>query len=293
MLVIEKHLTATPPSIDNAANTFKLLKLALADAIAYLSAYDRKRYDGQINDIQKHLIAAKAKTAKPPSSKFSFSKPAASKRASTPKELSPEQTSTTGVSEVVLQDDSTSYSIKDETEARITLHDIKATQASFSLSLTNIKDSFIDLSSSVNDKQVTALYIAGISNSLIIAPQVTGSVFVINVQNSVLLVGCRQYRMHKSKDTTIFLKCSSHPIIEHSSDLSFSSMPTSYGMEGNKNLWDQVQDFDWIRDGGSPNWRKVSAMTPSREEALLRFRSAQTSEAGSCQLQQILNALKE
>jgi hypothetical protein len=54
------------------------------------------------------------------------------------------------------------------------------------------------------------------------------------------------------------------PIIEHSTDIYFGALPEtilsptpSPDIEPKSRHWD-VQDFDWVREGNSPNWHRVN-----------------------------------
>ena len=71
--------------------------------------------------------------------------------------------------------------------------------------------------------------------------------------------------MHDSRDTQVYLSCSSHPIIENSSEIGFAAYPTVIGnrlgiVEENGEDWldnELVEDFNWLRREHSPNWRII------------------------------------
>jgi len=72
--------------------------------------------------------------------------------------------------------------------------------------------------------------------------------------------------MHDSRNTRVYLSCSSRPIIENSEGIGFAEIPTpirdTLGLEqGGKEEWlekELVEDFNWLRRDHSPNWRVLS-----------------------------------
>ncbi|KAL8804736.1 MAG: hypothetical protein Q9200_005704 [Gallowayella weberi] len=103
-----------------------------------------------------------------------------------------------------------------------------------------------------------SLTIKNMQKTVIMAGPVNGAAHVVRLTDSVLVVSSRQLRMHECRNCDVYLLCSSNPIIEHCSKMRFSPMPDVLGIrapEGiQKNLWDQVKDFNWLKAGDSPNW---------------------------------------
>ncbi|KAJ2987269.1 hypothetical protein NUW58_g4601 [Xylaria curta] len=92
---------------------------------------------------------------------------------------------------------------------------------------------------------------------LIIAGHVAGPAHITGVEDSIIVVAARQVRMHDCKNVHVYLHCASHPIIEDCSQMAFAPLPLFYGNESTTpetNLWDQVDDFKWLKDVASPNW---------------------------------------
>lgn len=100
------------------------------------------------------------------------------------------------------------------------------------------------------------LVIRDVTDSLIVAGQVSGAAHITNVTGSVLVVSAGQVRMHDCKNVVIYLWCGSHPIIEDCSAVRFAPLPDFYldGGRDGENQWDQVDDFKWLKDSHSPNW---------------------------------------
>lgn len=65
--------------------------------------------------------------------------------------------------------------------------------------------------------------------------------------------------MHDSRSTTVLLSIPSHPIIEHSGDITFSAHPSlTSSAEGGNSKHGDVHDFGWLKEGPSPHWRLLS-----------------------------------
>jgi hypothetical protein len=63
--------------------------------------------------------------------------------------------------------------------------------------------------------------------------------------------------MHDCVDVDVYLWCGSRPIIEDCRGVRFAPLPkgTGGGEAEGRNMWDQVDDFKWLKDSPSPNWR--------------------------------------
>jgi hypothetical protein len=89
--------------------------------------------------------------------------------------------------------------------------------------------------------------------------RVDGPAHITGVQDSVLVVSCRQFRMHSSRNVTIYLHSSSRPIIEDCAGLRFAPLPAPYAdrvtATATPNHWDQIDDFKWLKLEPSPNFR--------------------------------------
>jgi hypothetical protein len=68
--------------------------------------------------------------------------------------------------------------------------------------------------------------------------------------------------MHDSRDTHVYLSCSSRPIIENATNIAFTEYPNvigkTIGVAVHSEEWldkELVEDFNWLRKEHSPNWR--------------------------------------
>jgi hypothetical protein len=106
---------------------------------------------------------------------------------------------------------------------------VSATSATSGTSgtITNIRNSIIDMSISSTSAFAT-LTLKNIKNSLIICGHVDGAVHITGVENSVLLVATRQFRMHESRNVGVYMLCRSRPIIEDCVGIEFAELPACH-----------------------------------------------------------------
>lgn len=79
-----------------------------------------------------------------------------------------------------------------------------------------------------NGKPYASLTAKGINESLLICGQVNGPAHITGIERSVIVVSCRQFRMHNCSDVDVYLSCSSNPIIEDCSNIRFGRIPKAY-----------------------------------------------------------------
>lgn len=64
--------------------------------------------------------------------------------------------------------------------------------------------------------------------------------------------------MHKSRDVRVFLRVGSRPVIEDCEGISFAPARNGARVDGEAkevNMWDQVDDFNWLRKEKNPHWK--------------------------------------
>lgn len=104
-----------------------------------------------------------------------------------------------------------------------------ASHATSSGSLTNLNKCIVDMSvPTTHGAPFASLMLKNIKKSLIIAGQVMGAAHITGVENGVIVVSSRQFRMHDCKSVDIYLMCSSRPIIEDCNGVRFAPMPECY-----------------------------------------------------------------
>ncbi|KAJ5692497.1 hypothetical protein N7462_001920 [Penicillium macrosclerotiorum] len=132
-------------------------------------------------------------------------------------------------------------------------------------SITSLHHCIVDMSiPTANGKPFASLTIKSIEESLLICGQVNGPAHITGVDHSVIVVSCRQFRMHNCKDVDVYLSCSSNPIIEDCSNVRFGRIPKAYALDhersDHEDRWSQVEDFKWIKPEPSPNWSLLDPM---------------------------------
>jgi len=91
------------------------------------------------------------------------------------------------------------------------------------------------------------------------------SIFIDNCVNCTFVLACQQLRTHTTQDSKFYLKVTAKGIIEDCKGLQFApynldypdigSHMTKSGLDPDSNLWDDIDDFNWLYSGKqSPNW---------------------------------------
>ncbi|KAK2768833.1 hypothetical protein FQN54_000693 [Arachnomyces sp. PD_36] len=146
-----------------------------------------------------------------------------------------------------------------------------ASRSTVPASITGLQHCVVDMSiPTANGKPYASLTIKGVKESLLICGQVNGPAHITDVDHSVIVVSCHQFRMHGCENVDIYLSCSSKPIIEDCKNVRFGRIPRAYALDQNQpsgqDLWDQVEDFKWIKSEHSPNWGLLDQSTAVPEE---------------------------
>lgn len=110
------------------------------------------------------------------------------------------------------------------------LHIVLPLSASGAIStgkLFRIRRSVIDMSTPTNDeRQFTSLTLRNVRDSLIVCGKASGPVYLTGLKRAVVVVSCRQFRMHDSKDCEVYLFCLTGPIIEQCKGIKFAPLPS-------------------------------------------------------------------
>lgn len=120
-------------------------------------------------------------------------------------------------------------SITHESNAHIILPS-SASHASKPCSLTSLKSCAVDISvlSPQDSAPFAGLTVKNVKGSLLVCGIVSGPAHITGVEDSVMVVTCRQFRMHECKNVDVYLSCSSRPIIEDCSGIGFAQLPDTY-----------------------------------------------------------------
>jgi len=122
----------------------------------------------------------------------------------------------------------TSVSISNKNGIHIILPP-SAAHATTSGTLSNLRRCIVDMSvPTASERPFAGLALKNVKESLIVCGHVAGPAHVTNVQNSVIVVACRQFRMHECKNVDVYLQCGSRPIIEDCEGIRFAPLPEAY-----------------------------------------------------------------
>lgn len=136
-----------------------------------------------------------------------------------------------------------------------------ASHATSAGTIANVRRCIVDMSQPTAEANGGApfagLTVKNVRDSLLVCGRVAGAIHITAVEGSVLVINARQFRMHDCKNVDVYLQCGSRPIIEDCVGIRFAPLPDTYTHEDSSaqpNLWDQVDDFKWLKAEHSPNW---------------------------------------
>ncbi|KAL4901397.1 hypothetical protein BDW74DRAFT_160395 [Aspergillus multicolor] len=170
-------------------------------------------------------------------------------------------------SEGVKEQRSTTFAAKSVSSVTVNNHEgihimlpASGSTASVPASITTMERCVVDMTiPTVNGKPFASLMVKNVTDSLLLCGAIDGPAHVTGVRNSIIVVNCRQFRMHDCHNVDVYLSSSSNPIIEDCVDVRFGRIPRAYHTLENDRLdaddrWNQVEDFKWIKPEPSPNW---------------------------------------
>ena len=104
-----------------------------------------------------------------------------------------------------------------------------ASHATTSGSVTSVQDTIVDMSTpTTSGKPFAALVIKTVKRSLLICGSVNGAAYITDVNQSVIVVAARQFRMHNCSDCTVYLHANGQPIIEDCERIQFAPIPSIF-----------------------------------------------------------------
>lgn len=104
-----------------------------------------------------------------------------------------------------------------------------AAHATSSGSLSNLRRCVVDMSvPTAQGKPFAGLMVKNIKQCLLVCGNVSGPAHITDVEESVIVVTTRQFRMHECKNCVIYLHVNSRPIIEDCHGIQFAPLPSSY-----------------------------------------------------------------
>ncbi|KAG9307930.1 tubulin binding cofactor C-domain-containing protein [Chiua virens] len=253
---VESDADVSPATFQAIASDLSRLTKSLSDATGRLPSYDQRQCELQLKTLEKRVEGLRGTSTSTP--KFSFKRKAMKPKPST------EQGS------VVESLPKSQSAVTDSAEALSTLSHRYLTifddKTSAEVSISDLDNCIVNfLPSGEDHTKITALYIRRVSRSVILLPQIAGSIILHDLVRCVIAVGCHQFRMHNSTAVDVYLESGSDPVIEHCSDIRFAAYPSSLARASSPENGKQfiVKDFSHILPTPSPNW---SSLPEGRQE---------------------------
>ncbi|KAI9463955.1 TBCC-domain-containing protein [Lactarius psammicola] len=278
------------PTPDNdwqelALNTRKLRK-HLTDATGFLPSYDLRQCRAQMDLLEQSL--EEARSASLPKKKFAFKRkadrppvPAAPTLPPSP-QATPPQPGRDHLSAV-----STFHKLSAHSNCRLSLQSLPTLgegTPTFNLTISDLNRCIVDLCGSAklasphHQLSLTALHIRDLKDTILILPNVKGSVLLHNLHTCTVIVACHQFRMHSSTHVRVYLATVSNPVIEDCFAIAFAEYPSSISslnplvaeaLPSNSNHAD-IQDFSHIRPTPSPNWTILPPRNDNWDDLLIQ-----------------------
>ncbi|KAK9111021.1 hypothetical protein Scep_018540 [Stephania cephalantha] len=109
-----------------------------------------------------------------------------------------------------------------------------------------------------------ALFIHRLRDCKVFVGPVLGSILIEEVEGCLFMLASHQIRIHHARESDLYLRVRSRPIIEDSNGVRFAPYRLCYegierdlkdsGLDEETGNWENVDDFRWLRAVQSPNW---------------------------------------
>ncbi|KAF2198170.1 TBCC-domain-containing protein [Delitschia confertaspora ATCC 74209] len=163
---------------------------------------------------------------------------------------------------------STTITISQKSNTYITLFP-SSTPTSSSGTISNLFHCVVDVTPSSSTAPFATLILKSVKDSLIITGPVSGPIHITGLEKCVLVLVCRQFRMHDCKNVDVYLHCASRPIIEDCEGIRFAPLPETYVTPSSSpplNHWNEIDDFKWLKAEPSPHFRLLVESERIKEE---------------------------
>ncbi|EGF80070.1 hypothetical protein BATDEDRAFT_88871 [Batrachochytrium dendrobatidis JAM81] len=253
---VQESLSQCPSGLSDELVAVKseiaILSKRVTDATLFLPLYDQRQCSLQLKDLNDQVTRIQGTRAK-----FSFK--SSKSKPSTNTKLT--------VSEHVVSDTASTLPLHGQVYSNINGKTCVAQTLPTSeqdLYVSNIVSSVLDL----RCISAGAVHLKNITNSIVLFGPIRGSILVEQCIQSTVAVVCRQCRIHDSHRSIFHLHVASHPIIEDCDEIGFTSFEPllltnfdeslkTVGLVATRNEFNKVEDFNWLRQQASPNWRLI------------------------------------
>ena len=252
------------------------IERSVAEASYFLPAYDSRACTAAVDHLKKTVADATGELL--PRKKFTFSKKKKEATASKPDSEKKEtddvaaqlarigirttmMTTTSGTSGPKGAKEDEGPGVRNRTGETVV---VDASSAVGDFELKRLVDCEVYL---CNLEPLDAVRACDLRNTRVYVGPVAGSVLLHGADACEFHLCARQVRIHDATNgTSFYVRTASGPIIEHSSDVRFA--PYAFGYPGideamekagfggaDPGKWREVEDFGWIKQVASPNWR--------------------------------------
>ena len=251
----EKNDQEKKEELENITSKIKLYREQFYNVMEFLPGYDKLQYSKNYDEELEKVNNLKNKLF--PKKKFAFSK--ANKKQNENLKEKKEIENKEPVKEIKESETETDLIIKDLNNytKKYEKEEIKGKN---NILIENINNCNIYL---LHDFK--ACYINNCVSCNIYLGCICGGTHITNCINSKIYLISHQLRIHQTTNSNFYVLTNSNPIIEHSKDNIFHPLKIKYdgfennlkisGIDINKNNWDQVQDFQWLKKDKSPNFQ--------------------------------------
>ena len=249
----EKSDQEKKEALDNITSKIKLYREQFYNVMEFLPGYDKLQYSKNYDEELEKVNNLKNKLF--PKKKFAFSK--ANKKQNENIKEKKEKENKEPLKEII--ESETDLIIKDLNNCtkKYEKEEIKGKN---NILIENINNCNIYL---LHDFK--ACYINNCKNCNIYIGCICGGTHITNCVDSKIYLITHQLRIHQTTKSNFYVLTNSNPIIEHSTDNIFHPLKIKYegfdnnlkisSVDINKNNWDQVQDFQWLKKDKSPNFQ--------------------------------------
>ncbi|CDH54177.1 tubulin-specific chaperone c [Lichtheimia corymbifera JMRC:FSU:9682] len=240
-----------PGCFDSILKQINQLEKTLTQALDFVPSYDERQYMEQLKVLSASLESAKANLT--PKAKFSFKSRKTKKEASNNPGVQHNNKPTTTILDTnapsARKDNVLSFKDKVDTVIRVE----NPTTTAVNVLLSKLRRCVV----LVDNLNISSLHVEDLKECLIVCGMVQGSVLIYGISLSIIAVGCHQFRMHNAQGVDVIYNVSSRPIIEDSSNIRVTEYP-AISVE-TTNYFDNVDDFNWLKQQASPNWKVMDS----------------------------------
>lgn len=265
-----KHSSTPDNDWQELALNIRKLRKHLTDATSFLPSYDQRQCSAQMDLLEQTL--EETRSASVPKKKFAFKRKADRPPFSAVPTLPPSaQATPPQPGRDHLSAVSTFHKLSAHSNCRLSLQSLPTFEddaPTFDLTISDLNRCIVDLCSPTeiasprHRLSLTALHIRDLKDTILILPNIEGSVLLHNLHTCTVIVACHQFRMHSSTHVRVYLATISNPVIEDCSAIAFAEYPSfifslnplvAGALPSSSNHAD-IQDFSHIRPTPSPNW---------------------------------------